>query len=506
MVSFVSELLTLFTVAAYSWIRMFIALGISMVLAIFIGIAAARSKLFGRVSIPVIDVLQTLPILAFFPFAVYVVVTFLPGMIGINAAVVFLIITSMLWNMIFGVYGAVRMIPNELIEMSKIYGMGTLERLKKIFIPASLPRLSEQMSLSWAIGLFFLVTSEIFSTGNVKYTVVGIGSELANIGVSGNFFYYLMGIGVFIIFVVATRLTFFEFFDRYANRSSIDSYGKHRIPSDKVHHRSRTMDRVGSFLLDVKKSISANRHRIKIASYVVAAVIVISVLLKSVPYMSNLYNLPAYEAQALVALLYSFGRVWLAFAAILLVGVPLSVYVIFMSKHKKSYMLVFQILASIPATILLPVLVDMTGHNPELVAFIVFFLSGLWYVVFSIISGSKYLSRNILEVRESFRVRGVAAWKKIYLLSILPGLITGAITGIAAEWNATIIAEHFSAGASNTVVTSVKTGIGQLLNTSLGSSNLYLMVVALINMTIMIILFNTFVWKKLYDKVTSVYS
>ena len=506
MVSFVGELLTLLTVTTYSWIRMFIALGISMLLAIFIGIAAARSKMFGRISIPVIDVLQTLPILAFFPFAIYIVVTFIPGVIGVNAAVVFLIITSMLWNMIFGVYSAVRMIPNELIDMSKLYGMSATERFRKIFIPASLPRLSEQLSLSWAIGLFFLVTSEIFSTGNVNYTVVGIGSTLTQLGVSGNFVYYLTGIGVFILFVVVTRLTFFEVFDRYANKFNIDSYGKHRKPSEKVPHSSVILSRFSKALWRTKDSFRANIRLIKLSVYAVVAVMTVFIAMTSVPYLSGLSELPAYEAQALLALVYSLARVWIAFVAILAVGIPLSIYVVFMSKHKKSYMLTFQILASIPATLLLPVLVDATGHNSELVAFIVFFLSGLWYIIFSIISGSKYLSQNLLDVKEAFQVKGEIAWKKIYLMSILPGLITGAVTGIAAEWNASIIAEHFSIGPSNVVVTSVKTGIGQLLNTSLTSANLYLMVVALMNMTIMIILFNTFVWKKLYDKVTSVYS
>jgi len=110
---------------------MFIALAISMVIALFTGIAVARSAKLNKVLMPVVDILQTLPILAFFPFAIYLFVFYLPGSIGINAAVIFLIITSMLWNIIFGVYQAIITLPSEYLDMAKIYRLNFYQRLKK---------------------------------------------------------------------------------------------------------------------------------------------------------------------------------------------------------------------------------------------------------------------------------------------------------------------------------------------------------------------------------------
>ncbi len=516
MVTLINEVLTLLLDTSYSWIRMLIALGASIVISLAIGIAAARLKTVGKIVVPIIDVLQTLPILAFFPFAIYVVVFLLPGIIGINAAVIFLIITSMLWNMIFGVYEAIKSLPVELVEMTKLYGLGVLERLKTLYIPASLPRISEQLSLSWAIGLFYLVTSEIFSTGNQSYAVQGIGVDLAQLGISGNFFYYAIALIIFIGFVVVTRLTLFSAFDKMANKYALAGYDtkKHKSRfnlSYKLDHSIR-LHKLKQEYIGIKTSIgsSVSRHKdfLRRFGYILVGIVIalIAFLIYSNANPNALSQIASYEWLSLVSLGASFLRVWGAFLLVLVVAIPISVYVVFMTKRKNSYLLLFQIIASIPATVLLPIMVFELGNNGEAVAFLVYFLSGIWYVIFSIIASTKYLQANIDEVRRAFRVKGLIAWRKIYLMAILPGLITGAVTAIAAEWNASIIGEYFTSSSTGAILTSVGVGIGKLLDTALYSGNLYLMLFALINMTAMIIIFNMVVWRRLYDKVTSVYT
>ena len=189
---FLSFIVSIIVDTSFSWGRMLIALFLSVVISLFVGIFAATNKTAERIIIPIWDIFQTLPILAFFPFVIFVVVATLPGYIGINAAVIFLIVTSMVWNITFGVYEAVKTIPDEFFEIGRIFNLSPLERLKKILIPASMTKVIEQSALSWSIGLFYLVTSEIFSTGNAAYTVkYGIGVALTNLAFSGNFWYYL---------------------------------------------------------------------------------------------------------------------------------------------------------------------------------------------------------------------------------------------------------------------------------------------------------------------------
>jgi len=506
--------------ASFSWIRMFIALFFSIVISLAIGIYAARSENSGRIIVPILDVFQTLPILAFFPFVIYIVVNFLPGYVGINAAVIFLIITSMVWNISFGVYEAVRTLPKEFSEVAGLYHLTAWQRLTKILIPASMPHIAEQSVLSWSIGLFYLVTSEIFSTGSAQYSVkYGIGVALTKLAFSNNLSAYLTGILVFVIFVVATRFLFFRPFERYSNKSgtrksqagltifkkmlNFDAYN--RIL--KAHRKSNIRAKAGTYKMQQESfSVNATQKGGHVYIYIAAvmALIAVACLLTAYPMLG------VYEYEAIVSLLTSLARVWLAFAIILIVAVPLCIYLIFISKHSGSYMLLFQIIASIPATILLPIMVLALNSYPshgELVAFAVYFLSGIWYVIFSLIASTRTLPANIFDIRKLFHVKGVTAIRKIYLKALLPGLVTGAVTAIAAEWNASIVAEYFTTSAigNGALISSVSTGMGKLLDTSLSSGNLTLMFIGLVNLVVMILLVNTFVWKRLYGNLSKIY-
>ncbi len=509
-----------------------IALAVSMVASLWIGIWAARSDHAGRIILPLVDVFQTLPILAFFPFAIYVIVTYVPSPLGTNAAVIFLIITSMTWNIIFGVYESIKAMPKELFEVSDVYRLSRWQRIRKVYVPAVMPKVVEQANLSWAIGLFYLVTSEIFAVGSTFYSVNGIGVALTVLAVSGNFTAYMMGLAVFIAFVLATRYVLFAQLEKrfsMTKQFAAPAHSKRHLTRLGVTHKVRLSREISRLMREsmptkrvVRKALptkvmqptaavqmTAKRRTLKAYQWLMPA---LAVLLAAL-YLTGIINstVIGYEAEVLVALVSTFARVWLAFIAILVVAVPLSVYIIFFSKRLNAYITVFQVLASIPATMVLPIIVlALSGlaFQAEAVAFIVFFLSGIWYVIFSVIAESKVIDMEIIEVKKVFSVRGMKAWKDVYIRVIIPGLITGAVTAIAAEWNASIIAEYFtSTGIGNgTVLSQVGAGIGRLLDLSLASGNLTLMVIALINLTVMILLINTFVWKRLYRRMSETYS
>ena len=529
-----SLILQLIVDTSASWLRMFIALFLSVIIGILVGIYAAISDRAAKIILPVVDVLQTLPILAFFPFVIFVVVSALPGSIGINAAVIFLIVTSMLWNIIFGAYEAVKTLPKEMIEVADLYRFSGFDKLRKIFIPASIPRVIEQTRLSWAIGLFYLVTSEIFSVGSSQYQVTyGIGVALVTLG-STNIYYYLIGIVVFIAFVIATILFFFNPLEKrfsLGETRDVDVMGYKRAAAlvstvRKISYVERAtkllvsgstkIGRSGAKIATMARaSNSANRKAVKKESrsrfsrYIPYAVAAVVILISG--YFAIQSNILQYEGEVLLALFATLARVWVAYAVILLVALPLCVYLLFISGNKSRYTSTFQIIASIPATILMPLVViafkDMP-FGPNIVAFLIFFLSGIWYVVFGITSNSGVL-KSIIEVKDVFGVKGKDAWKRIYIGAVLPGLITGSITAIAAEWNASIVAEYFTSsgisGTGSTVITSVGLGMGKLLDLALNANNIGLLTLAIINMVLMIYLINFFVWKKLYKRVADYY-
>jgi NitT/TauT family transport system permease protein len=511
---------------SFSWLRMLVALLISILLGLSIGIYAARNRLAEKVIMPIVDVLQTLPILAFFPFVILVIVGALPGYVGINAAVIFLIVTSMVWNIIFGAYEAVKTLPNEVLDVSKVYQLGGFGTLRKILLPASMPKVVEQSMLSWSIGLFYLVTSEIFSTASSTYTVkYGIGVALTNLALSGNYFEYAIGIVVFIIFVVLTRALLFapleRLFSRYSEPTQARAESRFaglvrrfRLHSTiRLHWPARGKAPERRYMAG-KEAAAPDIGEMHAHSMVARIALIVAVLLAlALLYATGVINAQnlGYEYSVLVALAASFARIWFAFAVILLISVPVSIYLIFMSKHSSAYVTLFQVIASIPATILLPLIVLSFRSYPmhdELVAFVIFVMSGLWYMIFSIMANRSYIQGSVLEVKRLFKVRGINAWKSVYLKAIVPGLITGGITAIAAEWNASIVAEQFTSTAigSGTPITSVGIGMGKFLDVQLGAGHLWLMALALINLTAMIIIINRLLWKRMYGRVAKIYA
>src|SRR5207245_1780563 len=166
---------------AYSWARMLIALALSILFSLAVGIFAARNKRAESVVIPLLDVFQSIPILGFFPVVILGVVAVIPGQLGVNLAVIFLIFTSMSWNIAFGVYEAVKAIPQDYIDLSNMSSASPISRILTLYIPSSLSRIAYNSQTSWAVGLFYLVASEIFSLGGTPFQVDhGIGVEMIN--------------------------------------------------------------------------------------------------------------------------------------------------------------------------------------------------------------------------------------------------------------------------------------------------------------------------------------
>jgi NitT/TauT family transport system permease protein len=537
MQAFLSFILSIVVDTSFSWLRMLIALFFSIIISLGVGIYAATHKTAEKIIVPILDIFQTLPILAFFPFVIFVVVATFPSYIGINIAVIFLIITSMIWNITFGVYESVKTIPQEFFELGRIFNMSKSDKWKKILIPASMPRVVEQSILSWSIGLFFLVTSEIFSTGNASYNVkYGIGVALTQLAFSGKIYEYLIGIGIFIGFVIATRLLLFGYLKKRFTKHTIQE--RYTEEDSKKSNLTKTLDSISPFskvrLAMIQKNVISIRNsftkplniiNVKTPQKVVRrilkrnwsdyanlfyAALVLLIIYVVYIYRGYIPTYAGYEYTVLIALAATLARIWLAFGVIFAIALPIGVYLVFISKRSESYLLIFQIMASIPATILLPLIAVSLKNAPlhnELIAFIVFFLSGIWYMIFSIVSNKNTIAVSVLEVKKIFGIKGKEAWKDIYVKAILPGVITGAITGIAAEWNASIVAERFTTNAigNGAVVAQVGVGLGKLLDVSLVNGNLPLMILGLINLTIVIIVINRFLWKRLYHKVLTPY-
>jgi len=511
-----------------SWGRLLLALFISIVLSIFLGIAAATNKKTEGAIVQFLDLFQTLPILAFFPVVITFVVLFLPNYIGVNIAVVFLIITSMVWNIAFGVYESVKNIPESIKEVAAISHLTSWQRIKNVYLPASMPRIAYQSMTSWSVGLFYLVTSEIFSTGSAHFAVqYGIGVEIAKLVISNTPVQYITALAFLIAAILLTRYVFLSPFSAYAEKFTFNEEQK--------QEKSRILSfysRIGKFLarllpkgdgaavlkkkvggyaaIEKRETLSEPAHLILSSATLPIALFIIFALLVII---TGAYS----SLQAIgTALLFSFLRVWGMYLLCAALVVPIGIKIAKSARAFEPLLAALQTVAAIPATVLLPLLIAflfLLPYGNELVAMAVIFFAMVWYLLFSVISGMRTVPDDFKNIVGIFRMKWTRAWRDVYLPAILPSFVTGSITAIGGAWNALIVAEYFSVQSSGcgatvcnqTVLSQVGSGIGKLLDIATFQGNIKLVLVTLAAMVVMIVLINKFVWQRLYKTVTAKY-
>ncbi|MDG6901430.1 MAG: ABC transporter permease subunit [Nitrososphaerota archaeon] len=504
---------------------MTLALGASILFALSVGIWAARSKRAESVILPLLDIFQSIPILGFFPFVIAAVYGAFPNFVGANLAVIILIFTSMSWNIAFGVYEAVKAIPQDYADLLNVSQASAWQRIKSLYIPASMSRVAYNTQISWAVGLFFLVSSEIISSGSTQVPVeYGIGIAVARFTLVGDYADYALLVVGLIVAVVVWRFLFLRELALWSEKYKMMEEPRElrRDPIMKfyswVNHRSISklfLLAHDSGVTRFTSSIARFRKGLKLAVIIFVAgflsLVALSVAasgdlnLGSVPALSAV---AATEAAALYALAASFVRVWYVCAISVGIGLPLGILV---SLNFKLYDLatpVFEVISSIPAPILLPaiILIPVLGHSPEAVAAIVIILAMFWYIVFNVMAGVRTLPADIRDLPKVLRVSRVSAWRNVYIPSALTGLVTGTITAVGGAWNALIIAEYFQVDVSRPPITQVSVGIGKMITVATSQGDNLALFLAVISMTVLIVSFNLMVWRRVYHHVTKRYT
>jgi NitT/TauT family transport system permease protein len=541
--------------------RMFAALGLSFLVATIIGITAARKPLASKVIIPILDILQSVPILGFFPAAIaFFIAIFNGSPIGIELAAIFLIFTSMVWNMIFSVYESVLSIPSELLETTHVYRANPILQLRRLYLPASVPKLIYNSIVSWAGGWYFLTAAEIISLGSKTFTLQGLGSLLGNSVSSGQYIQALVALATLISIIMLTDFFFWRPLESYATRfkydysSSLDmdgprhhhhfglalrraalssihlSHRSFRNPRPLLHLKSnRLMETLTKIAYGTELKVFPtihewfdNKRNVRtlefIALPVLAALAILliifegEVIYKSFSSLSNMY-LSLYDdprsvkivSQIPLALLLSYLRLSAAYLITLAWTIPVAIRI----AHNPRFDLImplFQTFAAIPATAFFPFVVILVNYIPGGFEFlsILLILTGMqWYVLFNLIGGVRSISGDIEETARAFRTTKALYIRRILFPSIYPSFITGSITGWGGGWNSLIVAEYLVFGNYKYSVL----GMGSLLDKAaydVGNTILLLLIVGV--MSAVIVTINRLVWRRLHRKVIRKYS
>ena len=501
---------------------MLIALALSILFSIAVGIFAARNKRAESIIIPLLDIFQSIPILGFFPVVILGVVAVIPGQLGVNLAVIFLIFTSMSWNIAFGVYEAVKAIPQDYVDLSNMSSVSSFSRILTLYIPSSLSRIAYNSQTSWAVGLFYLVASEIFSLGGTPIKVDrGIGVTIINFLNAHDFVGYAYSILALVVAVAIWQVVFLREFSLWAERYRFGEapHGERRDPLMRVYSWINSRSIAKLFLLTQGRGVtgftsSLQKFRRGIFYAVLISVIVFlgfgiaaalasartSVQFPSAP------NLLANESGILVGLGFSLVRVWYVYSLAVLGGVPLGIAIALRTRLYDVMVPVLEVVASIPAPALLPVIYVAAAGQGEVVAAVVIFLGMIWYIIFNTMAGIRSLPSEIFELKRVFHISTVKAWRDIYLPASATAFVTGSITAIGAAWNTLIIAEYFT--ASNGLFTQVNTGIGKIIAIATNSTpaDLLTLYLAIASMTLLIVAINLTVWRRAYHYTTKRYA
>jgi NitT/TauT family transport system permease protein len=507
---------------------MTLALGLSILFALVIGITAARSKRAEAVILPLLDIFQSIPILGFFPFVIGGIYGAIPNAIGANLAVIVLIFTSMSWNIAFGVYEAVKAIPQDYADLLDMSSASGWQRTKSLYIPASLSRIAYNTQTSWSVGLFFLVASEIIAVGATKIPVTyGIGIGATSFYSAGDFSDYALIIVGLILAVVAWRFVFLREFALWSEKYKMmeEPRERHRDPIMSIYSWVNRHSISKLFLLTQGRgvnrftsAISKFRKGIKYAVLIFLALFFLLVLETifstgaiGLGHIPSLSAIGSTEGQVLYALATSFVRVWYVYGICVLIGLPLGIVISLNFRLYDTVSPILEVISSIPAPILLPalVLVPVLGHIDEVVAALVIMLAIIWYIIFNVMAGVRTLPADIKDLPHVFNVGRLSAWRNVYIPGALTGFVTGSITAIGGAWNALIIAEYFSVtnpDGTQSLLTQTGAGIGKTITIATNHGDYLTLTLAVVSMTILIVAFNLIVWRRVYHHVTKRYT
>jgi NitT/TauT family transport system permease protein len=519
----------------YSFLRMSAAYALSLGFALAYGYYAATRRTGERVMIPILDILQSIPILGFFPIALVVFASLTPGSWpGVNFASVFLIFTSMAWNMVFGVYESLKTLPGELREAADTFQLRGILLFRRVLFPATINRLIYNSVLSWTAGWFFLVEAEIFST-NSNQVLPGIGSFLSFAASDHNTDAFLAGILVLVTLIALLDFAVWRPRGKWAERFRYDTSpsgeGEIITGTDTSGRFSRvaayvrrgvvtSVTRISTPLVQLAaiavRPVSKTERRQTALSYVgIGAVLVIGwlMLIALIVAIYHVFSVPIvpsvlHQIELLpLAMGASALRVVAAYLICLAISVPLALYLARNAHASKFGMPTVEVIASFPATALFPVIIfELIPYiSPEGAAVLMLLTGMLWYLFFNILSGIRGLPPDLNEAAHSFGLRGWKRFTRVLLPGIFPALITGSITAFGGGWNTLIVAEYLNNGPNQSLNLF---GIGRAIDVGYALPNQEgypLMVAALLTLVAAVVAINELIWKPLYRRAVEKY-
>lgn len=496
--------------------RMVAAYTLSLLFTLLYGYAAARYRRAEPILLPLLDVLQSVPILSFLPVVLLSFSAILPQAVAAEFASIVLIFTSQVWNLTFNWYQSLRTIPADLQEASLLFRLNAWLRFRNLELPFAAIGLLWNSMMSWAGGWFFLMAAEIFTVGDLDFRLPGLGAYLKEAATQGNVTAMVWGLATLILVIVTLDqllwrplLAWSERFklEMVESRDMHTSWFYDALRSSTIASWLRTtvmrpgLERVDTwFLRRFPASTSHTGREGGLIGKWLAVTAGGGVALLYGTYRAGelLTAVTIGQWQDIgVGLLATLGRV--VAALIIAIGWTVPVGVAIGTNLRVAGWLqpVVQVAASVPATALFPIILLLLLGLPwglNVAAVLLMLMGTQWYLLFNTIAGVSAIPQDLKDTAALLQLSRGDRWRTLLLPALVPSLITGAITASGGAWNASIVAEYVEFGGR----TMATTGIGSQIALATESGDYPLLLAATLTMIFTVVAINRLVWRRLY--------
>ncbi|RQR29151.1 ABC transporter permease subunit [Burkholderia sp. Bp9142] len=502
-------------------LRMLAAMVASLAFTLVYGTLAAKSRRAGMVLIPILDILQSVPVLGFISFTVTFFLALFPSrVLGAELAAIFAIFTSQAWNMTFSFYQSLRTVPRDLDEVSRGFHLTSWQRFWKLEVPFSMPGLIWNMMMSMSGGWFFVVASEAITVGNHTITLPGIGAYLAQAISDQNF----SAIGWVILTMTVVILAYDQFLFRpliaWADKFRMENTASGDAPQSwllDLVRRTRLIHQLlvpagwffakaariplrlplsGAMRFTLPKVEKKASRTVDIAWAALVLIGTLYIVWRVVSFVST--GVTMAEVGHVIGLgLITLLRVVVLISIASVIWVPIGVWVGLRPKLAEKLQPLAQFLAAFPANLLFPVFVIVIARfhlNADIWLSPLIVLGTQWYILFNVIAGATSYPNDYREAATNFRIRGWQWWRQAILPGIFPYYVTGAITASGGAWNASIVSEAVQWGTTKIEAH----GIGAYIAETTAAGDFPKIILGIAVMSLFVTLFNRLLWRPLY--------
>lgn len=498
-------------------LRMALAMLASLLFACVFAVLAAKSRSAERVLVPLLDILQSIPILGFLSLTVTGFIALFPGsLLGVECAAIFAIFTSQAWNLAFSLYQSLRTVPAELDEAARVFRLSGWQRFWRLELPLAMPSLLWNMMMSMSGGWFFVVASEAITVSGQEIKLPGVGSYIAlaiqarDLGAIG-WAIAAMTVGILLYDQLLFR-PLVAWADRFRFEEGGGEAGAHSWLLAWLRRARGVQSVVRTGLRVFERSLAASHRRDdvraarrparepwagrqRVLDFVMLAVVLLALWRLYVfvhaevgwPELVHVLKLGTYTLLRVLALIALAALVW----------VPVGVWIGLNPRWAGRLQALAQWLAAFPANLLFPlaVVVIVKGRlDPDLWLSPLMVLGTQWYILFNVIAGASGIPAELRFAAGNLGLSGWLKWRRYLLPAVFPSFVTGAITASGGSWNASIVAEYVTWGDT----TLVAQGLGGYIAQMTAKGDFPRIALGIGVMCVFVVALNHLLWHRLY--------